>query len=252
MPRTVPTNAAAATPSAKRAVSFAAPSKGEETRAAILREAVRHASSEGYAALTIGTLAEKTGLSKSGLFAHFGSKEELQIATLDEAVRNFNELAFFPALQAPRGLNRLIALFDNWLTWTGHGKLAACPMMIASHEFDDTEGAMRDAVVHHMQNLHRACVRSAQMCIDSGEFAAETDADQFAFELFGIIATCYRARTLFRAKDANVRAKRAFDRLVQSCLPPAASTSNPTKANVVSKSSAASTRSSHSGSTRRA
>jgi AcrR family transcriptional regulator len=196
-------------------------SKGEETRAAILREAVRQASSEGYAALTIGTLAERTGLSKSGLFAHFGSKEELQIATLDEAVRIYNEIAFLPALKSPRGLKRLVALFDNWLEWTRRGELAACPMMVASTEFDDSEGAMRDAVVEHMQRLHDACVRSVEMAIETGEFARNTDAEQFAFELFGIVATCYRSRTLFRNKDANQRAKTAFERLVQSCRAPA-------------------------------
>lgn len=198
-------------------------SKGEETRATILREAVRQASSEGYAALTIGTLAERTGLSKSGLFAHFGSKEELQIATLDEAVRIYNEVAFLPALQAPRGLKRLIALFDNWLNWTARGELKACPMMIASSEFHDSAGAMRDAVVEHMQRLHDATVRSVEMTIDTGEFAADTDAEQFAFELFGIIATCYRARTLFNSKDANRRAKTAFDRLVAAHLASASS-----------------------------
>jgi AcrR family transcriptional regulator len=192
--------------------------KGEETRAAILKAALRHASVAGYDALTIGVLAEQTGMSKSGLFAHFGSKEELQIATLDEAVRRFNESAFMPALSAPRGLKRLIALFDNWLAWTARAELAACPMMVASTEFDDQEGAMRDAVVEHMQRLHQAMVKSVEMAMQTGEFDSDTDAEQFAFELFGIISTCYRSRSLFRDKDANVRAKRAFDRLISSAL----------------------------------
>jgi AcrR family transcriptional regulator len=192
--------------------------KGEETRAVILKAALRHASVAGYDALTIGVLAEQTGMSKSGLFAHFGSKEELQIATLDEAVRRFNEAAFLPALSAPRGLKRLMALFDNWLAWTVRADLAACPMMVASTEFDDKEGAMRDAVVEHMQRLHQAMVKSVEMAVETDEFAADTDAEQFAFELFGIISTCYRSRTLFRDKDANVRAKRAFDRLLSSAV----------------------------------
>jgi AcrR family transcriptional regulator len=192
--------------------------KGEETRAVILKAALRHASVSGYDALTIGVLAEQTGMSKSGLFAHFGSKEELQIATLDEAVRRFNEAAFMPALSAPRGLKRLIALFDNWLAWTERADLAACPMMVASTEFDDKEGAMRDAVVEHMQRLQQAMVKSVEMAVQTNEFAADTDAEQFAFELFGIISTCYRSRSLFRDKDANIRAKRAFDRLLSSAL----------------------------------
>jgi AcrR family transcriptional regulator len=195
------------------------PTKGEETRAAILKAALSHASIAGYSALTIGVLAEQTGMSKSGLFAHFGSKEELQIATLDEAVRRFNEAAFIPALSAPRGLKRLIALFDNWLAWTARAQLAACPMMVASTEFDDQEGPMRDAVVEHMQRLEHGIVKAVDMAMRNGEFAADTDAEQFAFELFGIVATCYRSRSLFRDPQANVRAKRAFDRLIESALP---------------------------------
>ncbi len=190
------------------------PRKGEETRAVILKTALRHASMAGYHALTIGVLAKHTGMSKSGLFAHFGSKEELQIATLDEAVRRFNEAAFMPALSAPRGLKRLSALFDNWLAWTARADLSACPMMVASTEFDDREGAMRDAVVEHMQRLHQSLVKSVEMTIQSGEFAADTDSEQFAFEVFGVISSCYRSRSLFRDKDANIRARRAFDRLV--------------------------------------
>lgn len=190
------------------------PSKGEQTRAVILKAALRHASVAGYHALTIGVLAEQIGMSKSGLFAHFGSKEELQIATLDEAVRRFNEAAFMPALSAPRGLKRLIALFDNWLAWTARADLSACPMMVASTEFDDREGAMRDAVVEHMQRLHQSLVKSVEMTIQTGEFAADTDSEQFAFEIFGVISSCYRSRSLFRDKNANTRAKRAFDRLI--------------------------------------
>ena len=90
--------------------------KGEETRALILKAALQHASTHGFDALTIGSLAEKTGMSKSGLFAHFGSKEELQIATLDEGVRRFNQVTTLPALAFPRGLKRLMAMCENWVT----------------------------------------------------------------------------------------------------------------------------------------
>jgi AcrR family transcriptional regulator len=192
------------------------PSKGEETRAAILAAAVEHASTHGYAALTIGSLADATGLSKSGLFAHFGSKEELQIAALDEAVRRYNEVAFLPALTAPRGLKRLRSFFEHWLLWTQRSELTACPMMAAAAEFGNRENPMRDAVEQHMKRLHLEIIRSAEMVKAAGEFRADADAEQFAFELFGIIATCYRSRSLFRDKDANARAMRAFERLIAS------------------------------------
>ena len=193
-------------------------SKGEETRAAILKAALKHASVAGFEGLTIGTLAAETGMSKSGLFAHFGSKEELQIATLDEGVRRFSESTVLPALSAPRGLKRLRAMCDNWLTWTARNDLSGCPMMTASQEFDNKPGPVREAVVEHMRRLHHSLVKSVQMTVDNGEFAATTDAEQVAFELFGIISSCYRSRNLFEDSQADQRARRAFERLINSCL----------------------------------
>lgn len=192
--------------------------KGEETRAAILKAALCHASAAGFEAITIGTLAEKTGMSKSGLFAHFGSKEELQIATLDEAIRRFNEVTTYPALAEPRGLQRLNAMCDNWLLWTARCDLSGCPMMTAITEFDDKPGAVRDALLAHMQRMQASLVKSVQMTIDTGEFAADCDPEQMAFEFFGILASCYRSRNLFHDKLANVRARKAFDRLFASAL----------------------------------
>ncbi len=192
-------------------------SKGEETRAAILDAAVNIAAVDGFDALTFGTLAEKARLSKSGLFAHFGSKTDLQIATLDEAVRRYQEYSFLPALKVPRGLKRLITLFENWLQWVERSNLKACPIMSALGEFDDRPGPMRDALHQHMQRMNDEIKRSVQMTIDTGEFAAETDSEQFAFELFGIIATSCRARNLFHDKLANQRARTAFDRLIKAC-----------------------------------
>ncbi|MEO8101081.1 MAG: TetR/AcrR family transcriptional regulator [Betaproteobacteria bacterium] len=188
-------------------------SKGEETRTAILKAALKHASTEGFEAITIGSLAEKTGMSKSGLFAHFGSKEELQIATLDEAIRRFNEVTTLPALSSPRGLKRLNAMCDNWLTWTTRCDLTGCPMMTAITEFDDKPGAVRDALLRHMQRMQESLVKSIQMTIDTGEFSADTDPEQLAFEFFGILASTYRSRNLFRDDLANIRARKAFDRL---------------------------------------
>ena len=189
--------------------------KGEETRATILDAALRMASIDGFAALTIGALATRAGLSKSGLFAHFGSKEDLQIATLDEAARRYTEVAFLPALRAPRGLSRLEALAENWLAWVERSGLNACPMMVALTEFDDKPGAVRDALHEHMRRMHEELIRAVKMAVAAGEFNSDTDAEQFAFEMFGIIATCYRSRSLFHDPKSNARARTAFSRLIQ-------------------------------------
>ena len=198
--------------------------KGEETRALILETALRQASRSGFEALTIGSLAETTGLSKSGLFAHFGSKEELQIATLDEAVRRYIECVFVPAVKHPRGLARLRALFENWLVWTDRTDLpGSCPIQTASVEFDNQPGAVRDAVVQQQRRLEAEITTTVQMTIDNGQFAAASDARQFTFELLGILLVFYQARHLLGDKGAAKRARTAFERLVsaysQSSLP---------------------------------
>src|SRR5689334_30120 len=150
-----------------------ASSKGEETRAQILDAAVVQASKSGFESLTIGPLGEKTGMSKGGLFAHFGSKEELQIAALDEAARRFTERVFLPAMKAPRGLKRVRAIFDNWTTWPERAKLpGGCPVDQATREFQHQPGAMRDAVIERQKVLDRELSKSVQMAIDSGELAA--------------------------------------------------------------------------------
>src|SRR5262249_20775971 len=112
-------------------------SKGEQTRSVILAAALEQASEGGFESITIGSLAERAHLSKSGLFAHFGSREELQIAAFEAAAARFTETVFLPAFKTPRGLPRLRALFDNWIEWTRRTGLShGCPMQAAAVEFD--------------------------------------------------------------------------------------------------------------------
>src|ERR1700694_5427370 len=171
--------------------------KGEETRSQILAAAVEQASSSGFESLTIGTLAEKTGMSKSGLFAHFGSKLELQIASLDECARQFTEAVFLPALKAPRGVKRLRALFENWITWPRRANLpGGCPIDAATREYDHQPGPMRDAVLERQRLLDRELTKAVQLAIAAGEFAADTDATQVAFEFVGLVLIFYRSESV--------------------------------------------------------
>ena len=191
-------------------------SKGEETRSQILAAAVEQASTGGFESLTIGTLAEKTGMSKSGLFAHFGSRLDLQIAALDESARQFTEAVFLPALKAPRGVKRLRALFENWITWPQRAKLTGgCPLDSASRQYDHQPGAMRDAVIERQRLLYRELSKAAQMAVDAGEFAAGSDTMQVAFEFLAIVLVFYRSESLLGAEEAHKRARLAFDRMVE-------------------------------------
>ena len=194
--------------------------KVEETRSQILAAAVEQASCCGFESLTIGSLAEKTGMSKSGLFAHFGSKQELQLAALDEAARQFQEQVFMPALKAPRGVKRLRALLEGWVTWPQRANLpGGCPVDAATREYMHTPGAMRDAAMDRQKQLDRELTKAVQLAIDTGELAPTTDPKQVAFELVAIVLSSYRMSPLRGADEAYKYARAAFDRLVEANRP---------------------------------
>ena len=198
----------------------AATTKGEDTRSQILAAAVEQASAGGFESLTIGTLAEKTGMSKSGLFAHFGSKLDLQIAALDEAARQFAEGVFVPAIKVPRGVRRLRAIFDNWISWPQRANLpGGCPIDAALREYQHQPGAMRDAIVARQKSLDTGLTRAVQLCIDTGELDPHTDPGQVAFDLVGIVLVFYRSEQLLGTLEASRRARVAFDRLIANHSP---------------------------------
>ncbi len=187
--------------------------KGDVTRAQILAAAVEQASAAGFESLTIGTLAERTGLSKSGLFAHFGSRLELQRAALDEAARQYTEAVFLPALKEPRGLKRVRALFENWLLWPKNG--GGCPIDAANREYDHRPGPMRDAIIERQKLLDRELRKAVQLAVDTGELAARTDTGQVVFDLTAIVMAYYRAAAVSGAEEGQRRARTAFERLIR-------------------------------------
>ena len=201
---------------ATRSTGASRPTKGEATRAQILTAAVPQASERGFESLTIGTLAERTGLSKSGLFAHFGSRVELQMAALDEAARQFTEQVFMPALKAPRGVKRLRSLLEHWINWPARAHLrGGCPIDAASREYDHQPGAMREAVIERQKLLDRELTKTVQMAIDTGELAPGTDPRQLAFEILGMVMVCFRSEIIFGPEEAHRRARTSFERLIE-------------------------------------
>ena len=196
-------------------------SKGESTRAAILEAALAQASEAGFESLTIGALAARTGLSKSGLFAHFGSREDLQVAAVEAAAQRFADTVFLPALKARRGLPRLRALVDNWLDWTARTGLEhGCPMQAAAVEFDDRPGAVRDAIAGHFERLDRELARTVRLAVDEGHLRTDLDVEQFVFELLGIVFTHHHHARLLHRTQAQARGRAAFARLVEHATPP--------------------------------
>jgi len=189
--------------------------KGAQTRALILDQAVAHASEVGLEGLSIGSLAGRLKLSKSGLFAHFGSKEELQLATLRRAQELFENKVFRPSLATPRGTPRLLELFRSWLQWLdASGQPGGCVILSAVAEFDDRPGAVRDTLLAGQKQLRGAIIKAVRLAIEAGDLAPETDAWQLAFELFGVVLAAHHDRHLFEDRRAMERGMQAVESLL--------------------------------------
>jgi AcrR family transcriptional regulator len=196
-------------------VLTASATKGERTRAAILDEALKLVSKSGLNGLTIGTLADATGMSKSGLFAHFGSREELLLAVLEHGQQEFVEVVLKPALDKPRGVPRLKAMFVNWLDWTESADLpGGCPMIGGASEFDDKPGSVRDMLASGQRAWIETLKRAVHQAVEEGQLAPSTDPEQIAFEMFGIALVVHHHRRLLGYPKARARALDALERLI--------------------------------------
>jgi AcrR family transcriptional regulator len=196
-------------------------SKGERTREAILAHALALATRIGVEGVTIGRLADDLKMSKSGLFAHFKSKEALQIEMLRLAGGRMVETVVKPALAAPRGEPRLRALFDHWLAWEqSPGLPGGCPFMAASFELDDRPGPVRDFVVQNLRDWIDTLAGAARIAVQEGHFRADLDCEQFAQDCQGIGLGFVHASRLMRDPQARARAQRAFDALVRAARAP--------------------------------
>jgi AcrR family transcriptional regulator len=188
--------------------------KGQQTRATILEAALGLASHMGLEGLSIGALAEVTAMSKSGVFAHFGSREELQISVVREYHNRFEEEVFFPAIREPRGLLRLGALFEKWIKRVSLELDSGCIYISGAVEFDDRPGPVRDALVSMVKAWHSALERAIRMAVDQGHLRPETDPAQMLFELHGLILALHHDARFLRNPGAVARARRGFIRTV--------------------------------------
>jgi AcrR family transcriptional regulator len=192
-------------------------SKGEETREAILEVALASASTTGLSALSIGELAREVGMSKSGLFAHFESKENLQLDILRAATSQYIDLVVAPALRQPRGEPRVRALFENWFAWSSASRLpGGCLFIAAASEFDDQPGPVRDYLVSSQRDWLAVLSQAARIAVDEGHFRPDLDTEQFAHDIYSIILAYHHFSRLLRLPDARERALRAFEQLVES------------------------------------
>lgn len=189
--------------------------KGSQTKAAILDVAMSLARVEGLDALSIGRLAKGVGLSKSGLFSHFNSKQALQIEVLERAAEAFVDVVVRPALKHPRGEPRLRVMFERWLKWANAGgKAGGCVFVGAAAEYDDRPGEVKNVLVRTQREWLQTLTRAAAISIEVGHFRKDVDPSQFAFEVYGLMMSYHLYRRLLEDPSAEQRAVRAFEDLL--------------------------------------
>ena len=189
--------------------------KGEKTKGKILEKAASLASVCGLEDMSIGKLAKATGLSKSGLFAHFNSKENLQTQVVQWAAEMFTKQVMRPAFNEPRGIPRIRAIFENWKNWIeGDSLPGGCVMIASSTEFDDKPGAVRDEIVSMMNDLLDSLTRTARIAIEEGHFKSDADPRQFAFEFESLLHGYHLLQRLLKDPEARERSDLALERLL--------------------------------------
>jgi AcrR family transcriptional regulator len=192
--------------------------KGQQTRAAILEAALGQASHMGLEGLSIGALAEVMSMSKSGVFAHFGSREELQIAVIREYHARFEDEVFFPAMREARGLPRLRALFENWLRRVSVEVDSGCIYISGAVEFDDRPGPVRDALATMVRDWQSALERAIRLAIAAGHLLPDTDPPQVLFEVHGLVLALHHDARFLRLPGATERARVGFERVIERCM----------------------------------
>jgi len=197
--------------------------KGEITRAAILDVALDLARRNGLEGLTIGLLADRMSMSKSGVFAHFGSREDLQIEVLKRYHDQFEQEVFYASMKEARGLPRLQSMFARWVNRVTIEIASGCIYISGAVEYDDRPGAIRDALVAMVCAWQDALYRCVRQAIDMGHLRADTDPHQMVYEMYGLILALHHDARFIQRPGSVERARTGFNRLLKSYLNPPSS-----------------------------
>jgi AcrR family transcriptional regulator len=196
------------------------PGPESSTRERILHQGLALMSQSGLAGVTLGVLADQVGMSKSGLFAHFRSKEDVQIELLSHMAEFAAVHVLEPSMKASEGLPRLRALVRNWFGWAQRAGLpGGCPVAAGLFEFDDVEGRVRNKILEMEGQWRLTLTELVQRAVELGHFRRELDVDQFVWELCGIYLGHHAAHRFLRSSDADRRAQTAFGTLVHRAIP---------------------------------
>jgi AcrR family transcriptional regulator len=191
------------------------------TRERILDQGLALISQAGLEGVTLGVLADQVGMSKSGLFAHFKSREEVQVSLLEHTAEVGAKHIVAPAMSVPEGLPRLKALVKNWFGWAPRAGLpGGCPVAAGMFEFDDVESPVRDKIEEMEAEWRKLLTGVVQQAAALGHLRSNLDSDQFVWELCGIYLSHHAAQRFLKSPDADRRAQTAFAALLERASPP--------------------------------
>jgi len=189
--------------------------KGTDTRNSILAAGLEMASQFGLEDVTIGSLAKTMEMSKSGIFGHFQSKENLQILIINYAVQQFTHSVVIPSLKVERGIPRIRAMVDRWIKW-GNGLSGGCIFVSASNEFSDRPGPVRDALLAYQESWLDSLAKLAESAVKGGDFRQDTDVKQFAFELYSLLLGFHHYHRMLRDTKIQDKEEKALEKLINS------------------------------------
>lgn len=191
--------------------------KGLQTKEKILSVALNMARAFGLDSLTLGEVAKKAAMSKSGVFAHFQSREDLLRKVLEFTFSEWKSEVFDKAILAKRGLPRILALSDLWLKWDDnpHG---GCPILSASFEFDDRPGIIHDLLVKSQSQVIGILAKAGEIAVEEKHFRSDADCRQFAFEVYGNILSYNLHKKLLKDPKSLAKYRSSFQRILNHYL----------------------------------
>jgi AcrR family transcriptional regulator len=191
--------------------------KSSATKIDILNTALPLVRRLGFESLSISALAKEVGMSKSGLFAHFNSKEKMHIMILDHAAMEFTTEVIVPSLSTKRGLPRLRKIIENWLKWYGSSTEGTCPFVAAGVEYDLRPGAVKDRLTLHGNALIKAIAKAVEQCIEEKDFSVDTDSRQIAYEVYSFVVGGQIYHKTLDQKNARKILSTSIDNLISRC-----------------------------------
>jgi AcrR family transcriptional regulator len=192
------------------------PKKGLTTKAVILGAALDIASKSGLEGITIGNLAETVNMSKSGVFAHFGSREELQIEVIRKYYEHFSQVVFVPALLKPKGLPRLRHMIDSWLKISVGDNTSSCFFIAGAAEFDDRPGIVRDELVKSVEDWRAALLRAIKESIALDHFKKSTDVKALLFQLYSVVLGAHHDSRFLQNPESLALANKLIKNIISS------------------------------------